>query len=102
MGKITSLFGRKEESETPPKRSRGSECQQSVPRDNGDELAAKPGKQTQFTVVTGTALTLQQLAIIDANRTAAMERQAAKQKILDQIERNRQEALLRRAAKAAT
>lgn len=86
--KITSLF----KVETPPKRSRDGDC---VAENSGGweeqqpSSAAKVAKQSHFTLLQGTALTPEQIAIIQANRAAALERRAARLHLRAQMEERR-------------
>jgi len=86
--KITSLF----KVETPPKRSRDGD--HSAEKSGGWEeqqlpSAAKVAKQSHFTLLQGTALTPEQIAIIETNRAAALERRAARLHLQAHVEERR-------------
>merc|ERR1712008_320459 len=86
--KITSLF----KLETPPKRSRDGDSIAEKNRGLEEEQlpsAAKVAKQSHFTLLQGTALTPEQIAIIETNRAAALERRAARLHLEAQTEERR-------------
>merc|ERR1719458_542663 len=85
--KVTSLF----KVETPQKRSRDGEdvAGKSEGMEEQPFSTAKAAKQTHFTLLQGTALTPEQIAIIEANRAAALERRAARLHLQAQMEERR-------------
>mmetsp|Transcript_93504 Transcript_93504/g.180258 ORF Transcript_93504/g.180258 Transcript_93504/m.180258 type:complete len:247 (+) Transcript_93504:60-800(+) len=81
--KITSLF----KVETPPKRNRDGVAENSGgSEEQQPSSSAKVAKQSHFTLLQGTALTPEQIAIIEANRAAALERRAARLQLPAQLE----------------